>query len=139
MENHMQEKAIQLIENYYQAFNKNDMPAFFDLLDEDVIHDINQGEQEIGKTAFKRFMQQMNRCYQERITHLIVFANQEGSRASAEFYVEGVYSNTDKGFPVATNQTYRLPAGAFFEIKNEKITRVTNYYNVKQWMRLIST
>lgn len=134
----MQEQTIKLIESYYAAFNQADMAAFFDLMDEKIIHDINQGQQEIGKTAFQRFMQHMNQCYRERITDLVICTNKEGSRASAEFRVDGVYITTDKGFPEAKNQQYNLPAGAFFELNNGKITRVTNYYNVKEWIKLIS-
>lgn len=134
----MQEHAIQLIKKYYEAFNHADMQAFFALLDDNIIHDINQGHQEKGKSAFQKFMQNMNQCYKENITDLVIFTNENGTRAAAEFTVKGAYISTDKGFPEAKNQHYQLPAGAFFEIKSGKIARVTNYYNVKEWVKIIS-
>ena len=43
----------ELIKAYYAAFNASDMQGFIALLHDDVIHDINQGERQIGKPAFK--------------------------------------------------------------------------------------
>jgi len=134
----MQNQAIKLIESYYSAFNRGDMQTFFNLMDEKVIHDINQGERQVGKPTFQKFMEHMNHCYREKITDLVIFANSEETRAAAEFVVEGTYIATDKGFPAATQQTYRIAAGAFFSIQSGKISRVTNYYNVKEWVKLIS-
>jgi hypothetical protein len=31
-----------------------------------------------------------------------------------------------------------LPAGAFLEVHNGKITRVTTYYNLPLWIKLVS-
>ena len=58
--------ATELVNAYYAAFNAGDMPAFLALLSEDVIHDINQGERQMGKARFAAFMDKMNRCYRER-------------------------------------------------------------------------
>ncbi len=41
--------ATELVTAYYNAFNAGDMPAFLALLSEDVIHDINQGERQMGQ------------------------------------------------------------------------------------------
>ncbi len=131
-------EAKQLIEQYYAAFNRGDLTSFFALLDDDIIHEINQGHSEVGKPAFQQFMEHMQNCYQETITDLVIFTHPDNTRAAAEFLVEGKYIKTDKGFPEARNQTYEIPAGAFFEIKNGKIARVTNYYNVKEWVKMVS-
>lgn len=127
-----------LIERYYAAFNAQDMDAFLGLLADDVVHDINQGEREIGKAAFAAFMDKMNRCYREEIRDLVVMADASGTRAAAEFTVLGTYLATDEGLPEARGQTYRLPAGAFFEIRDGKVARVTNYYNLQDWLRQVS-
>lgn len=126
-----------LIKEYYQAFNDKDMSKFFGLLDEGIVHDINQGERQIGLAAFKNFMVQMNKCYEENITDLAVFASVDGGRAAAEFTVNGKYLKQDEGLPPASGQTYTLPAGAFFEINNRLITRITNYYNLQDWLAQI--
>ena len=58
--------------------------------------------------------------------------------AAAEFIVSGTYKQTDAGLPEARGQTYRLPAGAFFEVAGGKIRRVTTYYNLKDWIAQVS-
>ena len=93
------------------------------------MHDINQGERQIGKATFAAFMDKMNRCYRERLTDIVVMQNADGSRAAAEFMVHGEYLADDEGLPPANGQTYVLPAGAFFEIRNGKVSRISNYYN----------
>ena len=131
------QQAKQLIEKYYQAFNNGDMDTFLSLLTDDVVHDINQGDREQGKEAFTQFMQKMNRHYREQLENIVVMANQDGSRAAAEFVVLGEYLNTDEGLPEAKGQTYRLPAGAFFDIRDGKVARVTNYYNLGDWIEQV--
>lgn len=133
----MQTTTKNLIESYYNAFNQKDNATFLNLLDNDVIHDINQGKREIGKTLFSQFIQRMARSYDETISKLVIMISEDGSRASAEFIVEGTYLATDEGLPPAKQQQYQLPCGAFFEIKNQKITRVTNYYNLQDWLTQI--
>lgn len=126
--------TTELIHAYYAAFNAHDMPAFLALLCDDVVHDINQGMRETGKPAFSAFMDKMNHCYKERLSDIVVMTNGDDSRAAAEFVVHGQYLVDDEGLPPATGQTYELPAGAFFEIRDGKIARVTNYYNLMDWI-----
>ncbi|KQM30277.1 isopropylmalate/homocitrate/citramalate synthase [Agrobacterium tumefaciens] len=126
--------AIETIRAYYDAFNRQDMDAFLALLTDDVVHDINQGERQVGKQVFATFMQHMNRCYKENLTDMVIMASEDGKRASAEFVVNGEYLATDEGLPEANGQTYVLPAGAFFELKDGKVARVTNYYNLNDWI-----
>ena len=38
-----------------------------------------------------------------------------------------------EGLPEAKGQTYRLPAGSFFEIRDGQIARITTYYNLTDW------
>jgi len=127
-----------LIESYYHAFNKKDWNLFFSLLDDQVAHDLNQGARQIGKDLFRKFMDHMNACYDEKILDLVVTENQTGDRLAAEFIIEGSYLKTDQGLPQAKGQKYRLPVGAFFEVKAQKILRVTNYYNLKDWIAQVS-
>ena len=126
--------ATELVQAYYAAFNAGDMPAFFDLLAEDVVHDINQGERQVGKATFAAFMNKMNRCYRERLDDIVVMQNAAGDRAAAEFVVHGEYLANDEGLPPANGQTYVLPAGAFFEIRDGKVARISNTYNLNDWI-----
>ncbi|HQU03863.1 MAG TPA: ketosteroid isomerase-related protein [Acidocella sp.] len=125
----------QLINAYYAAFNAGDEASFMALLTDDVVHDINQGEREIGKTAFVAFWARMHRCYKETLTDIVVLTNATGDRAAAEFVVHGKYLAADDGLPPARGQTYTLPAGAFFSIRGGKVARISNYYNLPDWIR----
>jgi steroid delta-isomerase-like uncharacterized protein len=126
-----------LIRDYYSAFNAGDVEGFLALLAEDVIHDINQGGREKGKKAFAAFLARMNRSYEEQIVEIEVLVNESGTRAAAEFIVLGKYLKSDEGLPPATGQTYRLPAGAFFEVKDGKVARISNYYNLEDWLKQV--
>ena len=134
----MKQQAETLIQAYYDAFNRQDMDAFLALLCDDVEHDINQGDRETGKAAFADFMAKMNRHYREQLVDMEIMANAAGTRATAEFVVLGEYLSTDEGLPEAAGQTYRLPAGAFFDIRDGKVARVTNYYNLEDWIAQVS-
>lgn len=123
-----------LIERYYAAFNAGDNDAMLACLTEDVAHDINQGGRQSGKAAFRDFLAHMDRCYRERLAEIVVITAPDGARAAAEFVVHGEYLATDAGLPPATGQTYVLPAGAFFEIRDGAIARVSVHYNLADWI-----
>ena len=126
--------AAATIKAYYDAFNAGDMQAFLALLDDNVVHGINQGGDQVGKAVFATFMDHMNRCYKETLTDIVIMENGDGTRGAAEFVVNGQYLVTDEGLPEAKGQTYRLPAGAFFEIRDGKVARITNHYNLNDWI-----
>jgi steroid delta-isomerase-like uncharacterized protein len=128
------EATVRLIEAYYAAFNRGDSDGMLALLADDVIHDVNQGERRTGKDRFKAFNARMAHCYQERLEAIAIMADDAGGRAAAEFNVHGVYKNTDEGLPPANGQRYVLPAGTFFEVRAGRISRVTTYYNLTDWL-----
>lgn len=126
-----------LIHRYYETFNSGDHEALLALLDEHVIHEINEGATETGREAFRNFLQRMDRCYREQVEDLRVFTGDDPNRAAAEFFILGNYVQTDDGLPEATGQSYRLRVGAFFESRDGRITRVSNHYNLAAWMRMV--
>ena len=126
--------ARALIERYYAAFNADDNDAMLACLTEDVVHDINQGGRQSGKPAFRDFLAHMDRCYRERLSDIVVMTSQDGARAAAEFVVHGAYLATDEGLPPASGQSYVLPAGAFFEVRDGLIARVSVHYNLADWI-----
>ncbi len=127
--------AITLIQTYYDAFNAGQTDRMLDLLHDDVEHHVNEGQIRKGRDLFAAFNAHMTECYRENLTDMVIMAN--GDRAAAEFVVNGTYLTTDEGLPPADGQTYRLPAGAFFTIRDGKIARVTTYYNLADWMRQV--
>ena len=134
----MSNSTTELIRRYYAAFNAGNWNGMLDCLSDDVVHDINQGKREAGKPAFRAFLAHMERCYREQLSDIVVMVSEDNTRASAEFVVHGEYLVTDEGLPPAHGQKYILPAGAFFDIRNGKIARVTNYYNLPDWTAQVS-
>lgn len=129
--------AVELINAYYKAFNAKNVGGMLGLLTDDVIHDTNQGSRTVGKEAFVKFLGDMDTYYDENLTDIIVMTTADGKRASAEFICNGTYKATCQGLPVARGQKYSLPVGCFFEIKDRKIARVTNYYNMNDWLKQV--
>jgi len=134
----VRENTMALIERYYAAFNAMDIDPILACLTDDVAHDINQGERETGKDAFRAFLGRMDHAYSEQLQDIIVMTSTDGARAAAEFMVHGVYKVADEGFPPAHGQSYVLPAGGFFDIADGKIARVSVYYNLTDWIAQVS-
>ncbi|WP_027481031.1 ketosteroid isomerase-related protein [Deinococcus pimensis] len=130
-------ETLDLLRRYYDAFNAHDRGAMLALLTDDVVHDLNQGERQTGRDAFRAFMERMDASYRERLTDVVVLASPDGTRGAAEYVVHGEYLATDEGLPEAAGQTYTLPGGAFFEVREGRIARVTNYYNLQDWVRQV--
>lgn len=127
-----------LVRRYYDAFNAQDSEGMLACLTDDVIHDINQGERRTGKERFRAFNARMAHHYREQLENIAVMVSKDGTRAAAEFNVHGTYLTTDSGLPEAKGQTYVLPAGTFFAIRDGKIARVTTYYNLTDWIAQVS-
>jgi steroid delta-isomerase-like uncharacterized protein len=127
-----------LIEKYYEAFNRADWEAMLACLTDDVAHDLNQGPREQGVGAFRAFLARMQGSYSEQLQKIVVMASVDGRRAAAEYEVHGVYLADDDGLPPANNQRYVLPGGAFFDIRDGRIARVSNYYNLNDWIAQVT-
>ena len=136
--NRKQDRATELVLTYYSAFNRGDWEGMLALLTDDVAHDLNQGDRELGREAFAVFLARMNASYREQLRQIVVLAALDGDRAAAEYVVHGEYRSTDEGLPPANGQKYVLPGGAFFEIRDDRIARVTNYYNLRDWIAQVS-
>lgn len=125
-----------LILAYFEKFNAHDAEGMLSLLSDDVVHDINEGQREVGKDKFRAFKAHMDECYREQISELVVMTN--GDRGAAEFTCSGTYLQTDFGLPEASGQTYSIQAAAFFESRDGKISRITSYYSLSGWIKAIS-
>ena len=136
--NHRQDRATELVLTYYTAFNRGDWEGMLALLTDDVAHDLNQGNRETGREAFATFLSRMEASYREQLRDIVVLATLDGQRAAAEYVVHGEYHSTDEGLPPASGQKYVLPGGAFFEIRDDRIARVTNYYNLQDWIAQVN-
>ncbi|MBP6030117.1 MAG: nuclear transport factor 2 family protein [Sphingobium sp.] len=132
------EQTEALLARYYAAFNAGDHEAMLSCMADDVAHDINQGERQSGKDAFRAFLARMDTAYAERLEDIVLMTSADGSRAAAEFVVHGIYKQADEGLPPAHGQGYVLPAGAFFAVNDGCICRVSVAYNLADWIAQVS-
>lgn len=130
--------TLALIQRYYDAFNAGDAAGMLACVSGDVEHRVNEGAHRIGREKFAEFCGHMGVSYRETLKEMVIFANDAGDRAAAEFVVHGTYLKTDPGLPEARGQQYILPAGGFFEVKDGKIARVTTFYNLNDWVAQVS-
>ena len=128
------QQAVELVRGYYDAFNRGDWAGMLECLSDDVAHDLNQGARETGREAFAAFLRRMEASYREQLRDVVVMASDDGMRVAAEYVVHGEYHHTDEGLPPANGQRYVLPGGAFFDIRDGAIARVSNYYNLQDWI-----
>jgi steroid delta-isomerase-like uncharacterized protein len=123
------DRTSALVLRFCAAYSRGDAEGMLDCLAEDVVHDVNQGDREIGKAAFRAYIAQHMRSYREEWRDIVVMSIDDGTRAAAEFSVNGVYQSAAPGLPSAQGQRYALTAGVFFAINQGKIARITPYYN----------
>lgn len=128
----------ELIGRYYEAFNAGDAEGMLACVTDDIEHRVNEGEVRHGREAFADFCSHMGVSYREELRDMVIFVNEDGTRGAAEFVVHGTYLQTDPGLPEAQGQTYVLPAGAFFDLRNGRIARVTTFFNLSDWIRQVS-
>jgi len=126
------DRTSALILRFYAAYNRRDVYGMLDCMSDDVVHDVNQGQRETGKAAFRAYIQRILRCYQEELREIVVLCIDDGTRAAAEFVQHGVYQDTEPGLPPARGQRYALPGGGFFSIHLGKIARVAHHYNLHE-------
>ena len=73
-------------------------------------------------------------CLTDEIAHHV---NEGQVRTGKVLFRDFCNLQTDAGLPEATGQTYQLPAGSFFDIRDGCIARVTTYYNLADWIRQV--
>jgi steroid delta-isomerase-like uncharacterized protein len=129
---------LAIVQQYYEYFNQKNWEGMLSLLHSEIRHESNQGEVRIGIENFTNFLQKMNECYDEKLTEMVFFTEPSNQRVAVEFVVNGIYKKADDDLPPAYGQTYVLPAAAFLEVKDQKISRVTTYYNLPLWIELVS-
>ena len=128
-----QARAVATLRTYYEALNRHDPAGAVAVLADDVVHELNQGPREVGKAAFREFLQRMEFCYSEQLVDILLLVSADGTRAAAEYTVIGQYIADDIGMPPARNQKYRMPGAAFFALREGRIVRVSDHYNLQEW------
>lgn len=132
-------KARDVLAAYYAAFNEARPEGMLALVTEDVEHRVNEGGIRRGREKFAEFCSHMGVSYREELRDIVIFTNEDGTRAAAEFVVHGTYLQTDPGLPEAKGQRYILPAGAFFDLHGGRISRITTFYNLNDWIAQVQS
>ncbi len=128
-------QPLERIRAYYSAFNAKKWEEMLVCVDEDVVHYPNQGIVRKGRAALREFILKNAKAYDEQLTDLVFLASaDDDKRLAAEYVVSGTYLVAEPGFPEAHGQKYTLPGGAFFEMKDGLIVRLSNYYNLEAWL-----
>jgi steroid delta-isomerase-like uncharacterized protein len=130
--------ALATLRGYYDALNRHDPAAVVALLDEGVVHELNQGPREVGKAAFHDFLVRMETCYSEQLVDLRLLCSPDGTHAASEYTVVGEYIADDIGMPPAQGQRYRMPGAAFFTLRDGRIRRVSDHYNLQEWFSQVA-
>ena len=132
-------KSLDIVKQYYAAFNDRNWDGMLALVDENILHEPNQGEPREGKELFTQFLAKMDECYEETLTKLTFYVNEDDeNKIAAAFTVNGIYKKGEPGLPEAEEQAYILPASAFVDVKDGKIVRVATNYNLELWIELVS-
>lgn len=132
------QSALATVTAYYAAFNAENPAGMLACVTDAIEHRVNEGGIRRGRDKFAAFCAHMGVSYRERLKDIEIFTNDAGTRAAAEFIVHGEYLKTDSGLPEAQGQTYILPAGSFFELTDGKISRITTFYNLNDWIAQVS-
>jgi len=126
----MYECTLDLLNDYFQAYNAKDVEALLGLVRTDLRHDIDCRQRELGKQAFRRFLLTKTALFDEHVYDLELFINADGTRAAAEYKVLGFFlTREDGGRLAAGNRTYRVAAGTFFDVHGGLISRISSYGN----------
>jgi len=133
-----QDRATELLLSYHAAFNRADWDAVLALLTDDVVHDLEHGVREIGRDAFADHLECMQSSRSEQLRDVVVLVALDGDRAAAEYTVHGHPHRIDEGVPTVNGLAYVLHGGAFFEVREDRIARVTSYCNREAGLTQVS-
>lgn len=132
-------KSLDIVKQYYAEFNDRNWDGMLALVADNILHEPNQGEPREGKELFTAFMKKMEECYEETLTKLSFYVNEEdANKIAVTFTVNGIYLKGEEGLPEAEGQAYILPASAFLTVENGKIASVATNYNLELWIELVS-
>lgn len=110
----MRVETLALIGRFVSALDSSDVGSALAMLHEDVAFDTLAGERQIGRDAFRWYL--AGRPRGERFHDLVTMANDDGTRAAAEFTLKGQWDDGSR---------YSVNAGIFFAVSGEIIERLS--------------
>ncbi len=127
-----------LIKAYIDAANNNDSAAILAIMHEDVAFDMSQSKREIGLENLRFRLASIAAHFKERLADAVILSSDDGSHGAVEYTWRGTYVATLEGFPAANGQRFSMKAGIFFDVDDGKITRITSYRDMAEWLRQIA-
>ncbi|HEX2898853.1 MAG TPA: nuclear transport factor 2 family protein [Bacteroidia bacterium] len=131
-------KAVEIVQQYYKAFNSRDYAGMLALVDPDVCHEPNQGDLRVGKALLAEFLESNDAHYEETLSDFTYLTEPSDQMVAVDFLVDGIYKLTSPGAPPAHGQDYCLRVNAFLDVAQGKIVRIRTYYNLAYWLHLVS-
>ncbi|QLH42612.1 MAG: hypothetical protein HWD59_07765 [Coxiellaceae bacterium] len=89
--NAQQEKSINLVKAYYDTYNKRDASAYFSLLSNNILYDVNQGKIEKGLKSFEALTKEIFASFNEKLDHIVILVSDDGKYAAASWVNHGTY------------------------------------------------
>lgn len=122
------ECARQLVLRYFDAINNQELDALKLLTSEGVLHDVQASDRRVGQQDLVDYFREAYARCREHVFDIAVMVSVDGSRAAAEFTVLGIpLSGGESNAAFGTGQTCRLHGGTFFEMRGDRIVRISNY------------
>ncbi len=125
-----------MIADYFAAFNAGDVPGMLACLSDDVAHHVNEGQVRRGKEPFAAFCDHMSSCYRRRrSTDMVLFEARGTARARRlNMWSTAPTSKRMTGCPRRGVRPTACPRARSSMSSDGKITRVTTYYNLADWI-----
>ena len=115
--------TIALIKRFFDAINSADAEAAANCLHEDAVRDTGGGAREFGRQAFREFLVYRQAETGEQIGDAMIMANDDGTRAAAEFTRRG--RRRDASGIAGGGESYSVSGGMFFAVEDGSIVRIT--------------
>jgi len=127
-----------IISAFYKLYNAGNFEQLFELVADDVVHQFNFDEKIHGIEAFKDIIMTNSKHYDEKIESVDYMSNEDGSKITTKFIVNGLYKVTDSSGIPASNQMYTLTVFNYIEIKNGKIVKGHSLFDENEFQKQVS-
>ena len=132
------ERNQKIVNDYYKAYNNQDVEGQVELMSSNFEHFTNSGKIEKGVEAYRKYAKAVYSDVKEEVyqTHFLI--GQDPSHIAVQSRAKGEYLKIDKANPKNPLKKYDIPFAEFFEIQDEKITKLSTYYNELEWKNQVS-
>jgi steroid delta-isomerase-like uncharacterized protein len=126
----------QVVRDFYAAYGRRDVEAMMSLVSDDIVEDLSGIGLVTGAQDEREFLSGLLAAFPDLVTEVTrVIA--VGDLVAVEWHRSGTFSGTPwRGLP-ASGKPFVLRGGAFLVVSDNKITRITGYYDTADFARQI--